>query len=55
MFVYASKFTFAFLAPQLNPLKLDKGADAADNLEHLIGFLTEIIESIFNSANECPR
>lgn len=40
---------------ELNPLKLDKGADATDNLEHLIGFLTEIIESIFNSANKCPE
>ncbi|XP_033127219.1 ras GTPase-activating protein 1-like [Anneissia japonica] len=39
---------------ELNPAKLEKGADVSVNLEHLVGFLTEITESIFKSTNFCP-
>lgn len=39
---------------ELNPLKLDKGADASINLQHLLAFLTEISESIFSSEQFCP-
>ncbi|XP_072166602.1 ras GTPase-activating protein 1-like [Diadema setosum] len=40
---------------ELNPQKFEKGADATENLEHLLGFLKDIIESIFSSTSACPR
>ncbi|XP_033634432.1 ras GTPase-activating protein 1-like [Asterias rubens] len=39
---------------ELNPLKVEKGDDVAVNCQHLLEFLIEIVESIFNSANKCP-
>lgn len=39
---------------QLNPTKMEKGADTVINLKQLLEFLFEAIEAIFNSANNCP-
>ncbi|XP_031570503.1 ras GTPase-activating protein 1-like [Actinia tenebrosa] len=39
---------------ELNPAKMEKGADTVINLKQLLEFLFEAIEAIFNSADNCP-
>ncbi|KAI8501698.1 Ras GTPase-activating protein 1 [Branchiostoma belcheri] len=39
---------------QLNPTKLEKGADVNSNLETLLSFLTEAVEAIFKATESCP-
>lgn len=40
---------------QLNPAKLEKGADTVVNLKQLLEFLFEGVHAIVNSAGNCPR
>lgn len=40
---------------QLNPAKLEKGADTVVNLKQLLEFLFEGVNAIVNSAGNCPR
>eukprot|EP00058_Branchiostoma_floridae_P006819 XP_002592307.1 hypothetical protein BRAFLDRAFT_206850 [Branchiostoma floridae] len=39
---------------ELNPTKLEKGADVNSNLETLLSFLTEAVEAIFKATESCP-
>lgn len=40
---------------ELNPAKLEKGTNVAENMHQLLKFLEEVTESIFKSASDCPR
>ncbi|GAB6026339.1 hypothetical protein CHUAL_012542 [Chamberlinius hualienensis] len=40
---------------ELNPTKLDHPADAMCNADYLLSVLDEIVDSIFMSADKCPR
>ncbi|CAH3132087.1 unnamed protein product [Porites lobata] len=40
---------------ELNPAKLEKGADTVVNLKQLLEFLFEAVDAIVNSAENCPR
>ena len=40
---------------ELNPSRVEKGSNAAENLQQLTRFLEEITSSIYNSAYSCPR
>ncbi|EDO36190.1 predicted protein [Nematostella vectensis] len=40
---------------ELNPAKMEKGADTVVNLKQLLEFLFEAIDAIFTSAEECPK
>jgi len=40
---------------QLNPAKLEKGADTVVNLKQLLEFLFEGVDAIVKSPENCPR
>ncbi|XP_057308310.1 ras GTPase-activating protein 1-like [Hydractinia symbiolongicarpus] len=40
---------------ELNPSKVEKGSNVAENLQQLIKFLEEITSNVFNSAQSCPK
>lgn len=40
---------------ELDPSRVEKGSNVAENLHQLYRFLEEITSSIFNSAHSCPR
>ncbi|KAJ7365845.1 Ras GTPase-activating protein 1 [Desmophyllum pertusum] len=40
---------------ELNPAKLEKGADTVVNLKQLLEFLFEGVDAIVNSPGNCPR
>ena len=40
---------------QLNPSRVEKGSNVAENLQQLIKFLEEITSNVFNSKQECPK
>lgn len=44
-----------FVALQLNPAKLEKGADTVVNLKQLLEFLFEGVDAIVRSPDDCPR
>ena len=43
-----------FPSEQLNPAKLEKGADTVVNLKQLLEFLFEAVEAIYKSIDESP-
>jgi len=40
---------------ELNPARVEKGSNVAENLQQLIKFLEEITSNIFNSVHSCPK
>eukprot|EP00111_Clytia_hemisphaerica_P003207 TCONS_00009136-protein len=40
---------------ELNPSRIEKGSNVAENLQQLIKFLEEITSNVFNSKQDCPK
>lgn len=40
---------------ELNPSRVERGSNVAENLQQLIKFLEEITSNIFNSKQDCPK